>query len=130
MLVSMPSEHVLAAQSGEYATANDPDLFIFYARVDWLAPYPRWKFLPAVPEGNWTAEHREDMTWLWQVEHPVRLACGQVASALRIPGIFSRGGFGGGLPRCKGCCRALGGPEGNGSPKNDDRWRKILGLDQ
>ena len=123
MLASMASEHV----TGE--PIDDADRFIELAHLDWLVPYPRWRFLHAVPEDRWTDQHREDMAYLWHVETPVRLACGQVAKVLRIPGIFSRGGFGGGLPRCSGCCRALGGPPGNGSPKNDDRWRKLLGLD-
>jgi hypothetical protein len=106
---------------------EDPADFSRIARLDWLVPR-RWKFLHAVREQDWTDEHRDDMAFTWQVEHPVRLACGRVASALFIPGLFSRGGFGGGLPRCKGCCRAFGGPTGNGSPKNSDEWRKILGL--
>lgn len=65
------------------------------------------------------------MAALWAVETPVRLACGRTATRLAVPGMFSRLS----LPRCAQCCRALGGPEGNGSPKNDDRWRALLGLD-
>lgn len=107
--------------------ADDPDDFISWARVDWLVTR-RWKFLHAVPDDAWTGEHRDDMAHMWQVATPVRLACGQVARALFIPGAFSRGGFGGGLPRCTGCCRALGMPTGTGSPKNDDACREILGF--
>ena len=121
MIVSMPSEHV----TGE--PIDDAERFIEIARYDWLVP-PRWKFLHAVRDDAWTDEHRDDMAHAWQVEHPVRLACGRVASALFIPGAFSRGGFGGGLPRCSGCCRATGMPAGTGSPKNSDACRKVLGL--
>jgi hypothetical protein len=108
-------------------TAESPDDFISWARVDWLVTR-RWKFLHAVPDGAWNDDHRDDMAFLWHVATPVRLACGQVASALFIPGPFSRGGLGGGLPRCQGCCRALGMPGGKGSPKNDDACRAVLGL--
>lgn len=60
---------------------------------------------------------------------PVKLACGQTAPQVHIPGVFSRGGFGGGLPRCVRCCKVTGLPEGNGSPKNDDECRRILGME-
>lgn len=105
---------------------EDPDQFIAIARYDWLATR-RWHFLHAVPDGSWTDQHREDMARTWGVEHPVLLACGQVAAWLRIPGLFSRSHLDG-LPRCTGCCRALGFPAGSGSPKNDDRCRPLLGL--
>lgn len=36
---------------------------------------------------------------------------------LTIPGIATRMG----APRCVHCCKAVGYPTGNGSPKNDDR---------
>jgi len=62
-------------------------------------------------------------------DDPVKLDCGYTASTVHIPGVFSRGGFGTGLPRCKRCCKATGLPEGNGSPKNDDECRRILGMD-
>lgn len=105
---------------------EDPDRFIAIIRVGWGVT-ARWKFLHAVRDEDWTAENKADMR-AWGVWSPVRLACGRTAASLFIPGIFSRGGFGGGLPRCKGCCRALGFPVGKGSPKNDDRCRAILGL--
>lgn len=50
-------------------------------------------------------------------------ACGR-RSWLSIPGLFSRMG----LQRCYHCCRILGFPQGEGSPKNDDVCRKIMGL--
>lgn len=108
------------------AAAENPDDFIGWARVDWLVTR-RWKFLHAVPDDAWTPENKADMA-AWGVWSPARLACGQVARSLFIPGMFSRGGFGGGLPRCTGCCRALGMPAGTGSPKNDDACRAVLGL--
>jgi hypothetical protein len=60
----------------------------------------------------------------WAVTEPIRLACGRVAEGLWIPGMFTRMG----AERCKGCCRALGYPQGKGSPKNDDACRVLLGL--
>ena len=106
---------------------GDADEFIAIARYDWLTTR-RWRYLHGVRDSDWTDAHRADMAEGWTVETPVRLACGRTANRLYIPGMFSRGGFGGGLPRCAGCCRALGGPPGNGSPKNSDAWRVILGL--
>jgi hypothetical protein len=106
---------------------EDPDQFIALGHLDWLVT-GRWRYLHAVRDEDWTDDHRADMAACWQVETPVRLACGRTAAMLMIPGLVSRGGFGGGLPRCTGCCRALGGPTGAGSPKNSDAWRKILGL--
>jgi hypothetical protein len=114
--------------TSEHVDGEDPDRFIAIIRVDW-GVMRRWKYLHAVRETEWTDANRDDMKHLWQVETPTRLACGQVAKSLYIPGPFSRGGFGGGLPRCTGCCRALGGPPGTGSPRNCDAWREILGLD-
>jgi len=102
---------------------GDADDFIRLASYDWLVTR-RWRFLHAVPGDAWTGEHRDDMARDWNVTRPARLACGQVAGALFIPGPFSRMA----LPRCAGCCRALGGPPGNGSPKNCGEWREILGL--
>lgn len=54
----------------------------------------------------------------------VRLSCGRTAAYISIPGFFTRMG----APRCTGCCRALGYPQGIGSPKNDDACRALLGL--
>jgi hypothetical protein len=61
-------------------------------------------------------------------DDPVKLDCGRIVTTVLIPGAFSRGGFGGGLPRCKRCCKATGLPEGNGSPKNSDECRRLLGM--
>ncbi|GAF89653.1 unnamed protein product, partial [marine sediment metagenome] len=36
-----------------------------------------------------------------------------------IPGIFSRMG----MSRCRQCCKALGAPNGTGSPKNDPEMK-------
>lgn len=103
---------------------EDPDLFIDYARYDWLVTL-RNRVLHFVPENRWTAAHRQDMALNWMVTTPVRLACGQLARQVMIPGMFSRSA----LPRCRECCRATGIPYGKGSPKNDDALRKRLGLD-
>lgn len=49
--------------------------------------------------------------------------CG-IETDLHIPGMFTRAG----APRCIHCCRIVGMPEGNGSPKNDDACRPIVRL--
>ncbi len=46
--------------------------------------------------------------------------CG-VKARLDIPGLLS----GLGAPRCRKCCRLLGWPDGDGSPKNDDALRPL-----
>lgn len=61
-------------------------------------------------------------------DEPVTLDCGLTVTTVLIPGMSARGGFGGGLPRCKKCCAATGLPEGTGSPKNSDECRRILGM--
>lgn len=50
--------------------------------------------------------------------------CGFHSEWLNIPGIFSRMG----QKRCNRCCDLSGYPRGEGSPKNDDECRRILGL--
>lgn len=49
-------------------------------------------------------------------------SCGLRAEWWLIPGIFSRSGS----PRCRICCKALGYPQGTGSPKNDMRCRGLV----
>jgi hypothetical protein len=100
---------------------EDAGQFISFARFDWLVS-KSWNRLHAVLE--WTDEHRADMESEWAVLHPVRLACGRVASYVCIPGMFTRMG----AERCAGCCRATGMPRGTGSPKNDNACRVVLGL--
>lgn len=63
-------------------------------------------------------------------DEPVRFDCGLTATTALIPDVFSRGGFGGGLPRCLACCEATGLPHGTGSPKNNPECRAILGMDE
>ena len=97
------------------------DQFISVGRFDWYVS-KSWNRLHAVLE--WTEEHRADMEQEWAVLHPVRLACGRVASYVCIPGFGTRLD----AQRCKGCCRATGMPAGVGSPKNDNACRAVLGL--
>ena len=97
------------------------DAFISIARYDWLVS-KSWNRLHAVTE--WTGDHRLCMEQEWGVSLPVRLACGRTASGVWIPGMFTRMGG----QRCTGCCRALGYPQGKGSPKNCDEIRVLLGL--
>jgi hypothetical protein len=99
------------------------DDFMNIARYDWLVT-ATGTVLHAVTDSEFKDVHRHDMQHEWAVLHPVRLACGQTAAAVFIPGMFTRQT----LARCGKCCRRLGFPEGKGSPKNDPECRKILGL--
>jgi hypothetical protein len=68
----------------------------------------------------------EDLVTEIAVQDPaLTTACGRTMKGLVIPGIFTRMG----AMRCRQCCMRLGFPPGKGSPKNDDRCRRILGLD-
>jgi len=90
-----------------------------------------WDRLDAkkVHDDEWWDESNTHIGRRRLYDEPIKLSCGQTVTQVNIPGVFSRGGFGGGLPRCKRCCKATGLPEGNGSPKNDDECRRILGMD-
>jgi hypothetical protein len=101
---------------------ENADDFINIGRYDWYVT-ATGTVLHAVTA--FTQVHREDMARDWAVLHPVRLACGQMAAGVFIPGLFTRGN----AMRCRKCCRKLRFPEGEGSPKNDPECRKILGLD-
>ena len=72
---------------------------------------------------------RECEYWGGLHDETVKLDCGRTASTVLIPGLFSRGLDGGGVPRCRRCCDATGLPYGNGSPKNDDECRRLLGME-
>jgi hypothetical protein len=76
-------------------------------RRRWMV-FPRWRNLHRVAEIAWSDE--EDM-----ISGEGATVCGRRGS-LAIPGIFSRMG----LKRCPQCCRAMGIPQGNGSPYNAD----------
>jgi hypothetical protein len=52
------------------------------------------------------------------------LDCGS-RSEVMVPGVLRRMS----TPRCKRCCKLTGLPEGNGSPKNSDECRRLLGMD-
>lgn len=51
-------------------------------------------------------------------------ACGFHSEWLSIPGLFTRMG----QKRCRRCCDLTGLPRGEGSPKNDDECRRLLGM--
>lgn len=70
-------------------------------------------------------QHAECEEWGGIYDEPVTLECGRTATTVLIPGVLSRLG----TERCTRCCRATGLPNGKGSPKNDDRCRRILGMD-
>ena len=71
-----------------------------------------------------SAEQWREMADDCYADGPVTLACGRIARWISIPGFGSRMG----RDRCIGCCRALGYPQGVGSPKNDQACRVLLGL--
>lgn len=102
---------------------EDPQRFAELARFDWVVSRS-WNRLHALPYGPWTLEQADEIARDWLLSGPVRLACGRTASLACIPGVFSRLGS----PRCSGCCRAIGLPQGIGSPVNDAGCRKLLGL--
>ena len=54
----------------------------------------------------------------------VTMACGWRVETASIPGMFSRMN----LPRCSRCGDKVGLPHGDGSPKNDDACRILLGI--
>jgi hypothetical protein len=103
---------------------EDPGRFIELGRFDWYMS-KSWNRLHYVHPAAFGIEHRDDIAHEWGVSRPVTLACGRTATALHIPGFFSRLS----APRCTGCCRATGIPEGPGSPKNSDECRAVLGLE-
>jgi|SRR5215472_17388103 len=102
---------------------EDPELFKWYARVDWVLAMAGRRVLHAVPDDAWTAVHEQEIAEGWAVFTPIRLACGCRARVF-IAGMFSRLG----ARRCARCCRATGLPPGIGAPKNDPECRVILGL--
>lgn len=53
---------------------------------------------------------------------PGSTSCGRHTQWASIPGIFTRMG----AARCKRCCKAVGFPEGVGSPKNDKALRPLV----
>lgn len=105
---------MMATDDTEVSYARD------LVRFDWLTT-KRWNRLHFADLDEDQVQEIADAT---SVAGPVRLACGRTAASVWIPGLFTRMG----AQRCKGCCRALGYPQGKGSPKNDDPCRVILGL--
>ena len=100
--------------------------FLAYGRMDWYITKRLHGRLHYVRPEQFDAQHRRSMELNWAVlGRPVLLACGRVAAEVRIPGIFTRMT----MRRCTGCCRAMGYPPGIGSPKNDERIRVLLGLE-
>lgn len=92
-----------------------------FARVDWLVTRS-WNRLHYA---EFTPVQLEDLEEFMGINGPVRLLCGRTATYVTIPGFLTRMG----AMRCTGCCRAVGYPQGKGSPKNDDACRALLGLD-
>jgi len=95
---------------------SDPETeFREIARLDWLYAPTKFDKLHA-PTGDYGMPD-------WSAAD-VTFACGRTVGKAYIPGIFSRMS----LPRCNKCCDTLGFPRGEGSPKNDDACRVLLGL--
>lgn len=100
---------------------EDVARFLELGRIDWYVGRSSNRLHYA----ELNDEHRAAIPEYWGVPGPVRLCCGRTAAFLSIPGIFTRMG----AMRCTGCCKALGYPQGKGSPKNDDACRVLLGLE-
>ena len=88
--------------------------------LDWLMTR-RWRRLhhAALTDDQLVAMWEDRCLW-----ERVRLACGQTAAYVSIPGVLSRLS----ATRCPACCTALNYPPGTGSPKNDPDCRARLGL--
>lgn len=86
---------------------------------DWVYGRPRFRLLHHVTRPSDADPGDAD----WPVAgYDCPTACGLVLRAACIPGIFSRMD----TPRCTGCCRALGYPRGDGSPRNDPACRPLV----
>jgi hypothetical protein len=103
--------------------ADPVGYFISLARMDWVVG-AAWNRLHALAGDLTEVQRRSLEDYEVQCPGPIRFACGRVGAFASIPGIFSRMG----KPRCQGCCRVTGLPQGIGSPKNDDACRTLLGL--
>lgn len=79
-------------------------------RNDWVVTRA-WNRLHHVrlSEQQW-----DEWDWGGTLLGPVRLSCGRTAASITVPGFMSRMV----LMRSVGCCRAVGYPQGKGSPKN------------
>ena len=94
-------------------------LYDYLAEYDWMYGQPRYTTLHHVPRPP-----DVDDDWLWEgIDAPT--TCGFILRGAAIPGIFSRMS----TKRCSRCCDRKGFPRGDGSPKNDDACRMLLGLD-
>jgi hypothetical protein len=102
-------------------TGELADSYLRIVRADWLVSRSWRRLHFAVLTADQALELIDD----GGVAGPVRLACGQTAAYVYLPGLFTRQV----AQRCTGCCRATGMPQGKGSPKNDDECRALLGLD-
>lgn len=100
------------------------------AEYDWLIDYSirpsRARLHAPTPE---IVKHYDDWGEDTDIENcgvdhgAVPALCGRVGG-WSIPGVFSRMG----VPRCARCCKLSGLPRGDGSPKNDQSCRHVLGM--
>lgn len=102
-------------------TAEDVASFRSLIRFDWLVT-KSWNRLHFADLSDAQVAEMEENCLLYG---SVTLSCGRTAAMVSIPGIFTRMG----APRCIRCCQVRGYPLGNGSPKNDDACRVLLGLE-
>jgi hypothetical protein len=79
----------------------------------WWLCCGKWRVLHAIPGGAISDEQMRDSIDVNEAI-PARAACG-LRRGWRMPGIMSRLG----RPRCAACCRALGNPQGCGTPANE-----------
>jgi hypothetical protein len=78
--------------------------------VDWLTTTSANRLHHAGLSDEQAAAMREDRS----VTGPVKLTCGRTVDWVTIPDPVA----GTTAPRCRGCCKNLGYPQGKGSPKN------------
>ena len=94
---------------------TDRDELMRLAELDWLVA------------GDWSRLHCARVSTPnvdeWRFEG-VTFGCGWSVEVASIPGLFARMG----AARCARCCDFAGIPRGAGSPKNDNRCRRQLGL--
>jgi hypothetical protein len=101
--------------------AEDMGYYRSLAEMDWLVT-KSWNRLHHAALSDDELLHLLDQA---EIPGPIILSCGRTAALVAIPGVFTRMG----APRCTGCGKALGYPQGKGSPKNDGACRAMLGLD-
>ena len=108
---SLPRPSPTKGKGAENETLDDA----LNNKLAWLTgrTWGRLHYFAGIGDAEWAVwwEADSDPGYL---HNALTAACGRTVLTT-LPGIFSRMG----MPRCSGCCRALGIPDGNGAPLND-----------